>query len=279
MGDVLEAAAAAAKAREYATALDLYSQVTRAHMPLRKLWSGGCTRCSTPRHGLPIVPAASPAVTTCSAAADRRRAATAARHPAQLQAIESDPASAAALAARASVHNKMNNHMEAAADASRAAELDDGLAAAHKEKGCVPSSTSCRLTVVSGCWTMPHADRTCCREESFGVRLPQPEPAGWLRSPCCPPCTCCRLACPSRSLACYHLEEFESAMDAFEAAAALEPGKGIHRQWINMCKVQLGGEAWRGTHRPHWSMAVLPACPATHCMRSKDSGGMRWGRR
>ncbi|PSC71613.1 SGT1 A [Micractinium conductrix] len=150
MGDVLEAAAAAAKAREYATALDLYSQ-----------------------------------------------------------AIESDPASAAALAARASVHNKMNNHMEAAADASRAAELDDGLAAAHKEKG----------------------------------------------------------------LACYHLEEFESAMDAFEAAAALEPGKGIHRQWINMCKVQLGEELPPPPTRSYEPPAPAAAPASDAALPGSSSGG------
>jgi hypothetical protein len=31
-------------------------------------------------------------------------------------------------------------------------------------------------------------------------------------------------------------------MDAFETAAALEPSKPIHKTWVNMCKVQLGGE-------------------------------------
>lgn len=50
-----------------------------------------------------------------------------------------------------------------------------------------------------------------------------------------PPRTCC-------SLACYHLEEYESALDAFQEACTLEPSKNIHRQWLNMCRVQLGGE-------------------------------------
>lgn len=45
-----------------------------------------------------------------------------------------------------------------------------------------------------------------------------------------------------RSLAYYNLEEFESAVDAFQAAADLEPDKMIHKSWLNMCRVQLGGE-------------------------------------
>lgn len=110
------------------------------------------------------------------------------------QAVDADPSDAAALAGRASVHNKLNSHMEAAADASRAVELDDSLAAAHKEKG----------------------------------------------------------------LACYHLDEFESAMDAFEAASALEPAKNIHKQWVNMCRVQLGEEPEQPPTRPH-----QPAAPPT----------------
>ncbi|KAL4858418.1 Protein SGT1 A [Chlorella vulgaris] len=91
------------------------------------------------------------------------------------QAVEAAP-TAAALAGRASVHNKLKNYMEAAADASHAIELDDKLVPAHKEKGS----------------------------------------------------------------ACYHLEEYESAMDAFEAAAALEPSKKIHKTWVDMCRVQMG---------------------------------------
>lgn len=52
------------------------------------------------------------------------------------QAVDAEP-TAEALAGRASVNNKLKNFMEAAADASRAVELNDKLAAAHKEKGCV----------------------------------------------------------------------------------------------------------------------------------------------
>lgn len=51
-----------------------------------------------------------------------------------LQAVDADP-TPQALTGRASVHNKLKNYMEAAADASRAAELDEELAEAHKEKG------------------------------------------------------------------------------------------------------------------------------------------------
>ncbi len=51
-----------------------------------------------------------------------------------LQAVDADP-TAEALAGRAAVHNKLKNHMEAAADAARAAELAPGMAAAHREKG------------------------------------------------------------------------------------------------------------------------------------------------
>lgn len=50
---------------------------------------------------------------------------------------------------------------------------------------------------------------------------------------------------PPCSLACYHLEEYESALDAFQQACTLEPSKNIHRQWLNMCRVQLGGEPMR----------------------------------
>ncbi|KAL4443787.1 hypothetical protein ABPG75_011524 [Micractinium tetrahymenae] len=91
------------------------------------------------------------------------------------QAVDAD-LTADALTGRAAVHNKLNNHMEAAADASRAVELDASLAMAHRERG----------------------------------------------------------------LACYHLEEYESALDAFQEACNLEPSKNIHRQWLNMCRVQLG---------------------------------------
>ena len=55
-----------------------------------------------------------------------------------------------------------------------------------------------------------------------------------------------------RSLAYFHLDEFESALDAFESARALEPAKRIHAQWADMCRVQLGGAvavgcgAWGG---------------------------------
>lgn len=63
---------------------------------------------------------------------------------------------------------------------------------------------------------------------------------------------------PTARLACYYLEEFESALDAFEAAAALEPGKSIHTTWANMCRVQMGGgwapEGW-GT-RIEWTVIV-----------------------
>lgn len=53
-----------------------------------------------------------------------------------LQAVDAE-LTAEVLAGRAAVHNKLNNHMEAAADASRAVELDGSLAAAHREKGWV----------------------------------------------------------------------------------------------------------------------------------------------
>lgn len=42
---------------------------------------------------------------------------------------------AVALAGRAAAHNKLGNYIEAAADASRAIELDSKLASAHKERG------------------------------------------------------------------------------------------------------------------------------------------------
>lgn len=51
-----------------------------------------------------------------------------------LQAVDAEP-SAEAMAGRAAVHNKLKNHMEAAADAARATELAPGMAAAHREQG------------------------------------------------------------------------------------------------------------------------------------------------
>lgn len=50
--------------------------------------------------------------------------------------VEESPSNAEALAARAQVHNKLEDYMEAVADASAAAELDPKLAAAWREKGC-----------------------------------------------------------------------------------------------------------------------------------------------
>lgn len=56
-------------------------------------------------------------------------------HPALPQVVEECPSNADALAARAQVHNKLEDHMEAVADAGAAAELDPKLALAWKEKG------------------------------------------------------------------------------------------------------------------------------------------------
>ena len=46
--------------------------------------------------------------------------------------------------------------------------------------------------------------------------------------------------------ACFNLEEYESAQEAFEAASQLEPGKQIHKTWVDMCRVRLGGERAAG---------------------------------
>lgn len=131
---LLQQAQEAAKAREYERALELFNQVSGhgqpAHMPfcrngrlLAAEPSAPVARCQ--RHGAAQQPGAPPARLLCSLT-----------HLAPLpQAVDAEP-TAEALAGRASVNNKLKNFMEAAADASRALELDDKLAAAHKEKGC-----------------------------------------------------------------------------------------------------------------------------------------------
>ncbi|KAI7844970.1 hypothetical protein COHA_001337 [Chlorella ohadii] len=125
------------------------------------------------------------------------------------QAVDADP-TAEALAGRAAVHNKLKNHMEAAADAARAAELAPGMAAAHREKG----------------------------------------------------------------LAYYNLEEFESAVDAFQAAADLEPDKMIHKSWLNMCRVQLGEEPEPAPVR----QAAPPAAPLDEGPSTSSAGSASSGK-
>lgn len=48
-------------------------------------------------------------------------------------------------------------------------------------------------------------------------------------------------------LPCRHLQfkvkEFEAARQGFERLTVLEPKKRVYAQWVNMCRVQLGG-AW-----------------------------------
>ncbi|KAL4422064.1 hypothetical protein ABPG77_004880, partial [Micractinium sp. CCAP 211/92] len=121
------------------------------------------------------------------------------------QAVDAE-LTAEVLAGRAAVHNKLNNHMEAAADASRAVELDGSLAAAHREKG----------------------------------------------------------------LACYHLEEYESALDAFQEACTLEPSKNIHRQWLNMCRVQLGEEPEQPVRK--YDLPAATSGPAAQEAKPSTSG-------
>ncbi|PRW56670.1 phosphatase SGT1a [Chlorella sorokiniana] len=129
------------------------------------------------------------------------------------QAVDADP-SAEALAGRAAVHNKLKNHMEAAADAARATELAPGMAAAHREQG----------------------------------------------------------------LAYYNLEEFESALDAFQAAADLEPDKMIHKSWLNMCRVQLGEEPEAAPVRQAEPPAApLEEKPSTSGASASSSGGKGGG--
>ena len=72
-----------------------------------------------------------------------------------------------------------------------------------------------------------------------------------------PPVLCCLLAAAltHRRHACYALEEFESAQDAFEAASQLEPSKTIHKTWVNMCKVQMGGAVFTSEHCS-WEVAA-----------------------
>lgn len=45
--------------------------------------------------------------------------------------------------------------------------------------------------------------------------------------------------------ACRHLQfkakEFEAARGAFKRLMVLEPRKRVYAQWVNMCRVQLGG--------------------------------------
>lgn len=172
-------------------------------------------------------------------------------------------ASAEALAGRASVHNKLKNFMEAAADASRALEMDDTLAAAHKEKGCASSACDCHacpVCCIARFWVLLGALRGsgCCSAVGH-TRAPAPAPPSHglhLRR-------CCRNAC-------YNLEEFESAMDAFEAAAALEPTKSIHKTWVNMCKVQLGGE------RELPSAGSCYEWPVAVCLRAHAVASLAW---
>ena len=89
--------------------------------------------------------------------------------------MDAEP-TAEALAGRASVNNKLKNFMEAAADASRAVELNDKLAAAHKEKGCVlPDARLSRARPrqavdphLVGCsWLTPAPDCPLCYAASW----------------------------------------------------------------------------------------------------------------
>lgn len=121
-----------------------------------------------------------------------------------------------------------------------------------RARSCCMASSALLICVMSecngACMTVLHmpsaAKRPCCHgrhgARSWRTSAPTVLPA-------------CQHPHPY-SLAYYNLEEFESALDAFQAAADLEPDKMIHKSWLNMCRVQLGGKRapWRrgaGRHR------------------------------
>ena len=89
-----------------------------------------------------------------------------------------------------------------------------------------------------------------------------------LWSPC-RPLVCTVIIAPTLhrcSHACFGLEEFESAKEAFEQAAALEPAKRIHKQWVEMCKAQLGEELAPPLPLPH----SPPSAPAASAVEARS---------
>jgi hypothetical protein len=83
-----------------------------------------------------------------------------------VQAIDAGTIHASIYAARAGVQNKLGNHLEAAADASTALELDNNLALSHKEKGYV-GMTQAPLTNIHAypvVLTMTPPPHTCARK-------------------------------------------------------------------------------------------------------------------
>ncbi len=50
------------------------------------------------------------------------------------------------------------------------------------------------------------------------------------------------LATVLRSVACFNLEEYESAKEAFEAGQRLAPENGQFKTWIRKCQAEIEGE-------------------------------------
>jgi len=47
----------------------------------------------------------------------------------------------------------------------------------------------------------------------------------------------------ARSIASFHMEEYEAAKEAFDAGALLEPGNQLFKTWTRKCQAELEGEA------------------------------------
>ena len=117
------------------------------------------------------------------------------------QAIEASPKNANLYCARSAAHLKLDNFVEATADATRAAELDPQSGKAFFRKGCVLCHALTANSVVKDkCQNIIN-----CREAAF------------------------------------NLEEYEAARDAFRAAQTLDFNTVKCRTWIRKCDAELAG--------------------------------------
>lgn len=152
------------------------------------------------------------------------------------QAIAAQPQNAGLWAARAQTHIKLEDWVSAAEDAGKAVEIDSSNAKAQLRKGCAPGLHALLLTSAASMQSCTHA---------------HPLQAWQLQQPTATAKACCleqRMLIVSlirdhlRRVASFNLEEYETAKQAFDAAAALEPQNMSYQSWTAKCKAALDSE-------------------------------------
>jgi tetratricopeptide (TPR) repeat protein len=128
----------------------------------------------------------------------------------------------------------LEDWISAAEDAGKAVQADPRDAKAQLRKGCV---------------------RHACTSAAACALVHSLQAAQMLRvyNPLCmSPCAIRSLSCdPVCRVASFNLEEYETAMQAFDAAAALEPNKKSYHSWTAKCKAALDSETLLTYYHKH----------------------------